>query len=67
MEEEGIFYFFEHADGKHKLILANDPSAHVSCPKQATVRYELTTGGWQEDDVVTDWISQQNGLYCNRS
>ena len=27
MEEEGIFYFFEHDAGKHTLILADSPSA----------------------------------------
>jgi len=28
MEEEGIFYFFEHEQDKHTLILADDVSAH---------------------------------------
>src|SRR5215467_10736567 len=59
MEEEGIFYFFEHANGKHKLILANSSSAHVPCPHQQTVCYELTAGGWQADDVITECVAQQ--------
>jgi type VI secretion system secreted protein VgrG len=59
MEEEGIFYFFEHANGKHTLVLANDPAEHKPCPHQSTVRYELTAGGWQEDDVVLDCFAQQ--------
>src|SRR3989454_4054724 len=59
MEEEGIFYFFEHADGKHTLVLANDPAEHKPCPHQSTVRYELTAGGWQEDDVVLDCFAHQ--------
>ena len=33
LEEEGIFYFFTHEDGKHTLVLADDsdayPDAHV--------------------------------------
>ncbi|CAB3872572.1 type VI secretion system Vgr family protein [Achromobacter anxifer] len=28
MEEEGIFYFFDGADGKHTLVLADSPAAH---------------------------------------
>ncbi len=28
MEEEGIYYYFAHTDGKHELILADSPSAH---------------------------------------
>jgi type VI secretion system secreted protein VgrG len=27
MEQEGIFYFFEHTNGKHSLIMADDSSA----------------------------------------
>src|ERR1700722_7178021 len=36
MEEEGIFYFFQHENGKHTLVLGNDPSAHEDCPEQPT-------------------------------
>lgn len=28
MEDEGIFYFFDHSDGKHTLVLADSSSAH---------------------------------------
>ena len=28
MEHEGIYYFFEHAENKHTLVLADDYSAH---------------------------------------
>jgi type VI secretion system secreted protein VgrG len=59
MEEEGIFYFFEHEEGKHTLVLANDPNAHKPCPNQPTARYELSAGGWQEDDVVLEWRVEQ--------
>jgi type VI secretion system secreted protein VgrG len=34
MEEEGIYYYFEHQDKKHTLVLANDPAAHAACPGQ---------------------------------
>jgi type VI secretion system secreted protein VgrG len=59
MEEEGIFYFFEHENGKHKLVLANSPTEHKPCPHQATVRYEKSPGGWQENDVILEWQLQQ--------
>src|SRR5215831_1280277 len=36
MEEEGICYYFKHEDGKHILVLANDPAGHDPCPKQKT-------------------------------
>jgi type VI secretion system secreted protein VgrG len=59
MEEEGIFYFFEHEKSKHTLILGNDPAAHKECPNQPTARYEGTAGGWQDDDVVLQWLQEQ--------
>ena len=59
MEEEGIFFFFEHEEGKHTLVLANDPSANQPCPNQPQARYELSVGGWQDDDVILRWRSEQ--------
>jgi type VI secretion system secreted protein VgrG len=32
MEEEGIFYFFEHTSDKHTLVLGDDADAHKTCP-----------------------------------
>ncbi len=32
MEEEGIFYHFEHAADKHTLVLGDDADAHKTCP-----------------------------------
>jgi type VI secretion system secreted protein VgrG len=44
MEEEGIYYFFEHTDGasgpvKHKLKLADAMSAHAENPGYETIKY----------------------------
>ncbi|WP_240359202.1 type VI secretion system tip protein VgrG [Pyxidicoccus trucidator] len=33
MEWEGIFYFFEHTDAGHTLVLGDKPSAHVPLPQ----------------------------------
>ncbi len=53
IEEEGIFYFFEHSKDKHVLTLADANSAVKPCPGQATARMAVTPGAWQEEDVVT--------------
>lgn len=56
MEEEGICYFFDHQDGKHVLVLADDPSAHKPCPNQATARYNFYgPGATYQEDLVTEW------------
>ncbi|MDD0815429.1 type VI secretion system tip protein TssI/VgrG [Curvibacter sp. HBC28] len=31
-QEWGIYYFWEHEGGKHKLILVDDAGAHLPCP-----------------------------------
>jgi type VI secretion system secreted protein VgrG len=59
MEEEGICYYFDHRDGKHTLILANDASAHEPCPNQNTARYDFRGGAIVYEDVVTEWQYQE--------
>ena len=39
MEEEGIYYFFKHEDGKHTLILGDDASGYLPCPDLPEARY----------------------------
>ena len=53
LEEEGIFYFFEHERDKHVLVLADSPNAVHACPGQTSARLVAAPGGWQEEDVVT--------------
>ena len=53
MEEEGIFYFFEHEQGKHTLVLADDSDSHPVCPGLPTARFGQTSTGEEMDDVVT--------------
>lgn len=36
MEEEGIFYFFEHTESEHLLILGDDISVHTPCKDAET-------------------------------
>ncbi len=59
MEEEGIFYFFEHAQDKHTLVLANVPDKFQPCPNQTKARYESIGGVGAQEDVVTDWSAGQ--------
>jgi len=54
LEEEGIYYFFEHDENKHTMVLADSPEEHKPCPDQSTVRYQLSSGGWLDEDVITE-------------
>ena len=59
MEQEGIYYFFEHAeDGgviKHKLKLADAMSAHSEYPGYGTIKYRGTAAAGDDKGSVTSW------------
>ncbi len=59
MEDEGIFYFFQHEVDKHTLVLADSQTAIVDCPHLATARYMPATGAVQEDDTITTLLHEQ--------
>lgn len=59
MEEEGIFYFFEHGNGVHKLVVADNPRAHPKVPGQSTLLYETVEGGLRPEDRVIGWVKTQ--------
>ena len=62
MEQYGIFYFFEHDEDTHKLVLANSASAHHACPDQSIVKWQATAGPGalpEDKDVVTAWSMEQ--------
>jgi type VI secretion system secreted protein VgrG len=59
MEQYGIFYYFEHEDGKHTMVLADSASAHQACPEQESAHYSLTAGDLDSDDVITAWHVEQ--------
>lgn len=55
MEQFGIFYFFEHHDGAHTLVLGDSSSVHQPCPVQSTADFNLALGGLDAGDVVNEW------------
>jgi type VI secretion system secreted protein VgrG len=59
MEEEGIYYYFEHKDGKDTMILSNDPQAHKNCPAKSTIPfYNEKMGGTEWISSIRDWQTQ---------
>lgn len=39
MEHEGIYFYFEHQEGNHTLVLADDLSCHSPVPGKPTIKY----------------------------
>ncbi|MBI4854926.1 MAG: type VI secretion system tip protein VgrG [Acidobacteria bacterium] len=59
MEEEGIFYFFEHEAKKHTLVLADHYNEFKVCKNQATIRYELSGSERRAEEVINEWSIRQ--------
>ena len=56
MEQEGIYYYFIHEDGKHTLVLCDSISSHSLMPGYEEVPFfPLQEGLHRERDHVYDW------------
>ncbi|HKA43801.1 MAG TPA: type VI secretion system tip protein TssI/VgrG [Burkholderiales bacterium] len=55
MEHEGIYYYFDHQNGKHLLVLADSSSAHAPHPKFRTFAFHQPG---REDVFDRDYISE---------
>src|SRR3712207_7809583 len=51
LEEEGIYYFFEHSSAKHTLVLADAETTPQPAPGAATV-YMASTERETGDDLI---------------
>ena len=49
MEEEGIFYFFEHKESDHTMIIADTGQSHPDCPHQSTLPFTTDISELGED------------------
>ncbi|ODT06057.1 MAG: type IV secretion protein Rhs [Mesorhizobium sp. SCN 65-20] len=57
LEHEGVMYFFEHADGEHKLILADAMNKLKPAPGYDKVPYHFEGQATRRDiEYITEWI-----------
>jgi type VI secretion system secreted protein VgrG len=69
MEEEGIFYFFEHDESSHTLVMADSPNVYKTCPGQPSAIFQPEGGIGEHEDNVTSWVVEQelhSGKVTNR-
>ena len=59
LEEEGIYYFYEHEEKVHTLVFADNPVEHKHFSSQDSVSYQTTLGGLLATDVITSFDMQQ--------
>ncbi|AZO09376.1 MULTISPECIES: type VI secretion system tip protein TssI/VgrG [unclassified Mesorhizobium] len=69
LEHEGIFYFFEHDEGKHTLILCDAMSKLKQAPGYDKVLYNFEGQASRRDvEYITEWIpgsSVRPGAYAH--
>jgi type VI secretion system secreted protein VgrG len=51
MEEEGIYYYFEHESNAHKMVVADTPQAHPFCPGKSSIPCFINV------ERQDDWVS----------
>jgi type VI secretion system secreted protein VgrG len=57
MEEEGIYYYFEHTADTHKMIVANSAQSHRVCPSKSEIPFVTNISELEE------WVG---GIYVWR-
>jgi type VI secretion system secreted protein VgrG len=65
MEQEGIYYYFKHEDGKHTLMLCDSDKAHSTIEGNEEVPFRPPSNQVTEEHVY-DWSTTQEvlpGLY----
>ena len=61
LEQEGIFFFFTHENGSHKMVLGDAPAHNKPCPNKSSFRFapETRSSGQQFQDDVISWQIEQ--------
>jgi type VI secretion system secreted protein VgrG len=69
-QEYGISYFFEHSDGKHRLVLIDNMGAYKENPSEAYRQVEYHAPGWKPDaEYIHSFVPRNrltSGKYTTR-
>jgi type VI secretion system secreted protein VgrG len=71
LEQEGIFYYFEHSQSKHVLVLCDDPAQLTPAPGYASVPFKPVSGQNAMDtrENIFEWMVEKSfysGTYATR-
>ncbi len=58
LEEEGIYYYFDHTDGRDKMVIADTPQSHRLCLSKSEIPFALKVP--DQEDFVTSIKKWQN-------
>lgn len=69
LEQEGIYFYFEHELGKHTLKLVDGPSAHTPIEGEPKVPYLTGGEAYVGEEHINDWFRARevrSGAYALR-
>jgi len=59
LEEDGLYYFFEHEKDKHTLVVTDHVSAHRAFPGAERITYRQTQLDRVDNDCINEWQLMQ--------
>jgi type VI secretion system secreted protein VgrG len=59
MENEGIYYYFEHENGKHTLVLCDSPTAHKPASGYDDLHFDQPDLSSTHDAYIWEWTIAQ--------
>lgn len=59
MEQEGIYYFFKHENGLHKMVLCDSPDAHELLEKANEIPYYPPDRATRKEQHIRGWSVQK--------
>jgi type VI secretion system secreted protein VgrG len=60
MEQYGIYYYFEHQDGQHTMVMADSRASHSAVKDLSQVKFHLQTDAYlRVEQQIDSWISDR--------
>jgi type VI secretion system secreted protein VgrG len=60
MEQYGIYYYFEHQDGQHTMVLADSRASHSAVKDLPQVKYHFQTVAYRRvEQQINSWTSER--------
>ncbi len=69
MEQEGIYYYWKHENGKHTLMITDSPGGHDPYPGYETIPYYPSAAALRKEECIREWNIEkefQPGKYATK-
>lgn len=56
MEQEGVYYYFEHTQAKHTLVLCDASASHTPITGDPIIPFRVSGEGQLESERIAEWL-----------